>query len=869
MGGTSAVAGTGGTSGGVVGSGGDTSATGGMSGGGGVVGSGGTSGGSDNAGTGAVSGSGAVGSGGVNGSGGSSGSGGIAGSVGVAGGGGSAGSGVTAGTGGSAAGTGGAPPVCQDGATQPCCQGGHQTCSGGVWGACQGARISAETCNGVDDDCNGQIDDVGTVSCGVGACATTVSACGANGSNSCVPLAPSTSFDGCDGIDNDCDGAVDEDCSSCVRVAPNGDDTAAAGDNNATPFANVQAAIDFAATHPSGASRVCVAGGATCQASATYNGPTGSDLTMRDGIDVFANYESTGWTRCTAPNTTLAPQTPLGVSFPASITSPTTLDGFSIVRSIAGTSTAAVTVDGATHVVLSNLVVPKNATIANAYGIVLQNGAEALVYRSRIEVANGYGTTETIGIKSVGSLLYLENSSGADAAGNTPPCAATGNGVVLSMSGPSGGMQRGVLLESSPGSVIEDSDVCATPYSNDTTQNARVAAVEIHGDATGIVLHGDRLTSMPYGGTPRATLAMTDCGAATPWIAGNTITIQSLESAPVTVPESIYAAGDCRPRIDSNPSISATTNTYATALHCGTQGGIDSQCIISHNAKIGVNIAVPSTGGPAFYTSGTGVQCDGTACARIDQNQIQGVAQATYSGSCSLNVTGDGLVLSNSAALVAANVIVGNNSSTLNSDGIGVSSGGAARIENNYISGSNIAAGYNQCLGVKTIIGLSVSGPADVDSNSISSGFNACWAEAGIPSASGRYGYGVDAGAGSTFRNNALGGCVSFREYSTNADPVVFQNNDMPGGYLDEGTNYPNADFSDPRLGATQVNALTDMTTGGNIDAACFTGSTDGKHLAAGSACIDAGTSTGAPFVDYDGQARDAHPDIGPDEYVP
>jgi hypothetical protein len=59
------------------------------------------------------------------------------------------------------------------------------------------------------------------------------------------------------------------------------------------------------------------------------------------------------------------------------------------------------------------------------------------------------------------------------------------------------------------------------------------------------------------------------------------------------------------------------------------------------------------------------------------------------------------------------------------------------------------------------------------------------------------------------------------------------------------------------------------MTTGGNIAATCFSGTTGTLHLAAGSACIDAGTRTGTPLVDYDGQARDAATDIGPDEYMP
>ncbi|NIS33522.1 MAG: hypothetical protein GWO04_27765 [Actinobacteria bacterium] len=59
---------------------------------------------------------------------------------------------------------------CTDGATQSCppadsrCSSGTQTCSGGAWGACSVSPI-AETCNGIDDDCDGQVDNGVTVTC--------------------------------------------------------------------------------------------------------------------------------------------------------------------------------------------------------------------------------------------------------------------------------------------------------------------------------------------------------------------------------------------------------------------------------------------------------------------------------------------------------------------------------------------------------------------------------------------------------------------------------------------------------------------------------------------------------------------------------
>jgi hypothetical protein len=92
--------------------------------------------------------------------------------------------------------------ACVDGALQP------DTCTPG--------SPQPETCNGIDDNCNGSVDegtDVPTT-CGVGACAATgVIACvnGAPQADTCTPHAPAANDATCDGIDDDCDGSVDED----------------------------------------------------------------------------------------------------------------------------------------------------------------------------------------------------------------------------------------------------------------------------------------------------------------------------------------------------------------------------------------------------------------------------------------------------------------------------------------------------------------------------------------------------------------------------------------------------------------------------------------------------------------------------------
>ena len=102
--------------------------------------------------------------------------------------------------------------------TQPCstdigeCVQGQQTCqANGTWGACDGVLPATEECNQKDDDCDGTTDNVAAPP----PCELTAGVCAGAVRTGCEPCDYGDDYEynneqACDGLDNDCDGATDE-----------------------------------------------------------------------------------------------------------------------------------------------------------------------------------------------------------------------------------------------------------------------------------------------------------------------------------------------------------------------------------------------------------------------------------------------------------------------------------------------------------------------------------------------------------------------------------------------------------------------------------------------------------------------------------
>jgi hypothetical protein len=272
-------------------------------------------------------------------------------------------------------------PMCTEGSTESCaspgnpligaCRAGTRTCSGGAWGPCSEVLPAAsEACNGIDDDCDGMIDE----GCAAG----------------CIVV-----------------------CGNCTSSADGG---AVADGSVDRPFATIEAAMAAAGPIDGGTRRrICLVGGSTCRESTLYQ--TSGPFKMTDGLIIQGAYAITenGLEYCPGanvrPRTALAFASSEGVVFDETIATGAELSSVAIELNPSASDAETVTaiaIKGAKNVTLSRVFVIAGFAATNTRGVAITSGGQATIAGSSI--STGQGRASAVGLHVTSGTANLRNN---------------------------------------------------------------------------------------------------------------------------------------------------------------------------------------------------------------------------------------------------------------------------------------------------------------------------------------------------------------------------------------------------------------------------------------------------------------------------
>jgi hypothetical protein len=691
-----------------------------------------------------------------------------------------------------------------------CQNGGAGSSSGTAGSTSSGGSASAGEGGAGNDGSSGQAGEGSSGEAGS-------QASGAGGDMNAAGEGGSSTTGGLGGLGGAAGGSGAPSGDECLHVAPDGSDEDAVVSEGATPFATVQAAIAFAATHPAAPRSICVAAGPECGQSFDYVDGRGN-LQLTSELSIYGKYESTSFTRCSASTTRLQPKQLGGVRIAGTLQA--RLDGFAIRSNPRWTGPAIVTIDLASGVELRDLTI-EDYESGRSTGIHVTD-AEASVTESTIVLQNGLDVS--IGIIAERSRMAISKTT-VDVASSY--------------------VARGMTFDHCADSSISENTVATVvPPGSGLT-----LGIGVSGNSSNVRVFANNVTT--YGGTQAGGIGVGNCASTAPEVAHNTIRVTNPSSgSEQNTDTGITVSGFCPAVIQGNLVHTASGNGHwPVGIACIAF----SECSILDN-DVSVSVLATQAG---TVNAGTGIDC--FDCAEISRNQVSGIVSLVpCAGPCDFDSIG--ISARGSGTLIDANRVDGGCSGgPIGGQGsAGIRVNGSIRVQNNVVYGGH------ECptpVGAALTSGILIIGDSpDVHSNFI---------EGGQPSTSICTSAGVrftGAPNQATLRNNIIlaGGCVSDGAPVQVSDPsyypLLIENNDLlPNS---SGVLYRDVVFN-------RYSSLAELET---ITAFPFRASFSADcplPLTFDSPCVDAGTPTGAPERDRDGEAREqGFPDVGPDEWI-